>query len=66
MKTFKIIWPERRLVACEQLIQWASDDVDNGLHCGPKPTTVEGAIAILQDTGSVTFSDSQRAANKET
>lgn len=52
---FLILWPDERYVGGEQLIVWASDDVDNELHAGPKPTTVTDAIEILKETGTVTF-----------
>jgi hypothetical protein len=56
---YTIIWPERKTVTAEQLIMWAKDDVCNGdtdIFTDPASViTVEDAITVLNDSGSVTF-----------
>ena len=52
---YLVLWPDHRRVTAETLIMWASDDVANEEHGGPAPITVEDAIAILNETGSVTL-----------
>ena len=50
-----ILWPEQKFVSPERLIAWANDDILNGLHEGPIVSTLEGAVAVLEEVGSVTF-----------
>lgn len=57
---YQILYPETRWVPASKLILWASDDVENGEHPGPKPETAEDAIEILNDTGSVTVGKGRR------
>lgn len=52
---YPVLWPEKRMVSAETLIEWAADDVANGECEGPPPENVEDAIAILNETGSVTL-----------
>ena len=52
---FRIIYPENRNVSAKQIMMWASDAVDNGESSSSKPTTLAEAIAILEDSGHVTF-----------
>lgn len=51
----EILWPEHTFVTAETLISWAADDVADDAHDGPTPQTLQEAIAILDETGSVTF-----------
>ena len=62
---YKIVYPDTRFVTADRLLLWASDDVDNGLHEGPKPTTVEEALLILEDTGSITIAKRMRGETHE-
>lgn len=61
MSGYRIIWPQSRIVSAAELILWAHDDVMNGLCTDAQGftmknnPTVEDAIAILLETGSVTF-----------
>jgi hypothetical protein len=53
---YLILWPGRkRYVSADWLIGVAADDVENGEHPGPVPTTIEEAMLILNDTGTVTL-----------
>lgn len=53
---FRIIWPQNCYVTAEQLITWANDDVANGdTAFTAEVYTVQEAIAVLQDSGTVTF-----------
>lgn len=56
---YLIIWPQRRMVTAEQLITWARDDIANGdsdlVETQEQVVTVADAIAVLNDSGSVTF-----------
>jgi hypothetical protein len=56
-----IVYPEERWVTPEQLIAWARDDIANGESylCADQREvqTLEDAIAVLNDSGSVTVSN---------
>ena len=53
---YHIIWPQDRYVSAEQLIVWANDDIENGdSDFDEQVSTVQDAIAVLNDSGSVTF-----------
>lgn len=54
---FDILYPESRRVSGAQLIAWAKDDLANGdsyLFELDEELTVDMAIAVLDDSGSVT------------
>lgn len=57
---YEIIWPHRRWVDADKLIQWAQDDVYNGYSTLPLPKTVEDAIDILADSGTITVGKGRR------
>ena len=52
---YPVLWPASRMVTAEQLIAWAQDDHTNEKMDGEYPTTLEQAIDILNETGSVTL-----------
>ena len=57
---YLIVYPEERWVTAEELISQARDDIANGdSSVAERPedvTTVEDAIAVLNDSGSMTVS----------
>lgn len=50
-----ILWPRRAFVSADQIVVWAQDDVANGKHPGPMPATLDDALAIIVETGTLTF-----------
>lgn len=59
---YEVLWPQHRFVTADTLIGWARDDVANGLctdqqgfDAAQDGFDVADAIAILNDTGSVTL-----------
>lgn len=60
----RILWPSQRFVPAKLLITWASDDVANGAHAGPPPKTLEEAVQILTETGTVTFEAANNMGKK--
>ena len=66
---YEVLWPQRQFVTAERLILWARDDVANGLctdaqgfEAEQDDFSVDQAIAILNDTGTVTMGKGRRAA----
>lgn len=60
---YTIIWPESRSLTPDEVMQLAHDDWENDLTDFPEPVTVEDALTILQDTGTVTFADDCKSTN---
>ena len=59
VRQYRVIWPTKQTVTADRLIGWAKDDIANGasdLFDDPRNVqTVEDAIAVLHDSGSVTL-----------
>lgn len=60
-RSYRILYPEDQIVSEEQLIQWARDDIANGasslVEDQTEVRTVEDAIAVLEDSGTVTLAE---------
>lgn len=51
-----MIWPERRLLSAQAIIEWANDEKSNLEYGDKTPTsTVEEAVVFLSDIGVATF-----------
>lgn len=59
IRQYEMLWPRKRKVTADELISWAKDDIANNLSKifdDPRNVqTVEDAIAVLNDSGTVTL-----------
>lgn len=62
IRQHQVLWPRKCKVTTDQLISWAQDDIANGaskLFDDPRNVrTAEDAIAVLNDSGTVTLGKS--------
>lgn len=54
-RTYKIVWPERRMVPESKMRQWAMDAVDNGEIDGPKELDTRSLAMQMHDAGLITW-----------
>ena len=58
-RQYRVLWPQACTVTAGQLIEWARDDIDNGasdiFDDSRNVQTVEDAITVLNDSGTVTL-----------
>lgn len=54
-RLIEVIWPERKFLTEQEIIEFANEDVSDGAHDGPLAKTFQEAMEILNETGSVTF-----------